>query len=538
MNNTIKNIITINQFKYSLCRSYSNIVNSNLKKQNLNKTVYIYSSKIEKLSFSSSLPSSLYVNSFNSIKRYLTAKVEISSIDKIELLKKNASLGDINSIAELGKYLLDDYDNNIIINKEDNNNNNNNNTEDIELNNSIKEARLWLEIAAEHGNLESQFLLGVTLIKQGEQSSVIKEATTSEEVKQQIKDARKASRLRVKETRKKERLERLNSNNNNSKIILSNNVNASISSSSIIIDKSINIDEKQELNDNSIGMKWLKSSAGAGYGRSMCYLGNQLLLLNTSNSINEALLWYNRAIKLPNPQPDVLFNLGSLYFEGKENIIDIDLNKSLNYFEKSADLGDISGQFWVGHCYMSGEGGVGTLIDPIKAVKYLEKAANGGHPSAHYYLSSLYRSGLSSSVNSIPPNEDLFLHHLQLAIELNDEDGIFCMADIYMHGLVGYDVNILKAKELYEQASNNGHVEATLCLGTIYYNGLEDIVEVDRRKAFELYNIAAEGGSQDAWKNLAGMYYIGDGVPKSEETARNIMKVIFGKDDTTKINNK
>ena len=34
-------------------------------------------------------------------------------------------------------------------------------------------------------------------------------------------------------------------------------------------------------------------------------------------------------------------------------------------------------------------------------------------------------------------------------------------------------------------------------------------------------------GSTDAWKNLAAMYHIGDGVPKSEETAKEIMRVMF-----------
>jgi uncharacterized protein len=61
----------------------------------------------------------------------------------------------------------------------------------------------------------------------------------------------------------------------------------------------------------------------------------------------------------------------------------------------------------------------------------------------------------------------------------------------------------------------------------MYYHGLGGL-ERDPRKAFECYNKAAEGGSMDAWRNLAAMYFTGDGVPKSEETARQIMKVIFG----------
>ncbi len=69
--------------------------------------------------------------------------------------------------------------------------------------------------------------------------------------------------------------------------------------------------------------------------------------------------------------------------------------------------------------------------------------------------------------------------------------------------------------------------------GVIHYNGVLATesnfasLPVDKRRAFELYNIAAESGSKEAWRNLASMYYLGDGVPKSEETAKQIMSVIF-----------
>jgi TPR repeat protein len=37
-------------------------------------------------------------------------------------------------------------------------------------------------------------------------------------------------------------------------------------------------------------------------------------------------------------------------------------------------------------------------------------------------------------------------------------------------------------------------------------------------------------GSLEAWRNLAAMYYTGDGIPKSEETAKEIMRVMFNND--------
>ena len=83
----------------------------------------------------------------------------------------------------------------------------------------------------------------------------------------------------------------------------------------------------------------------------------------------------------------------------------------------------------------------------------------------------------------------------------------------------------------------------------------------NKRRAFEFYQLAAEQvsvvsnsilkpllisnkhpflpsvsllcplaqGSLDAWRNLASMHYLGDGVPKSVDLAKEIMKVVFGK---------
>ena len=106
---------------------------------------------------------------------------------------------------------------------------------------------------------------------------------------------------------------------------------------------------------------------------------------------------------------------------------------------------------------------------------------------------------------------------------------MFCMADIYFHGLEGISKNTENARKLYESASKLDHVEATVALGALHYNGLGGY-KMDRSKAFELYNKAAEKGSLEAWRNLASMYYLGDGIDKSEDMAKQIMKNIFGKE--------
>ena len=110
-----------------------------------------------------------------------------------------------------------------------------------------------------------------------------------------------------------------------------------------------------------------------------------------------------------------------------------------------------------------------------------------------------------------------------------DPDALFCLADCYMQGLDGYTANHSKALPLLTKAAAANHADAAVTLGALYYGGLAGLTQ-DKRKAFELYNTSAEQGSQEAWRNLASMYYLGDGIPKSEEMARQIMRVVFNKD--------
>jgi TPR repeat protein len=90
-----------------------------------------------------------------------------------------------------------------------------------------------------------------------------------------------------------------------------------------------------------------------------------------------------------------------------------------------------------------------------------------------------------------------------------------------------------RAVALLSWCSAEGNASASLTLGSLSYNGMlstsllgddgsnEDV----KRKAFELYSLAADQGSADAWRNIASMYFLGDGVPRNENLAREIMRV-------------
>ena len=52
-----------------------------------------------------------------------------------------------------------------------------------------------------------------------------------------------------------------------------------------------------------------------------------------------------------------------------------------------------------------------------------------------------------------------------------------------------------------------------LLLGTLFYHGIPNYCKQDYLTAFQYYNIAAENGNLDAWRNIISMYLLGLLIP-------------------------
>ena len=280
---------------------------------------------------------------------------------------------------------------------------------------------------------------------------------------------------------------------------------------------------------------WIRKAARTGHSTALVYLGNQLLhgkvdaLSNESENIAEAAACYEKAATADPPHVDALFNLGTLYFSGAEDskgakVIPADVGRSFEYFSEAAARGDVGAQYWVGHCLLSGEGGA-HAVNVHQGIDLLKKAAEKAHPAALYYLATVYRSGLAADTAglAVPADRKSFLTYLEMAVAANEADALFCMADLYLQGLEGYPLDERKALFYLELAAELQHADAITSLGAMHYSGRGGL-PADKRRAFELYNQAGELGSQQAWRNLASMHFTGDGVPQSEEIAREILK--------------
>ena len=155
-----------------------------------------------------------------------------------------------------------------------------------------------------------------------------------------------------------------------------------------------------------------------------------------------------------------------------------DVEKAISYLQKGAELGDVTCQWLMGHCYFNGQDG---LAKNGKLAEYwLSKAAAQNHDIAMALLAYMY------------------------------DDGKLVKRDIQ------------KANELYQKAAELGNAEAAYNLAYSYLNG--DGVEIDNERAFALMKKAAEIGYDAAQRVLGMMFANGIGCLKNKTAARYWLK--------------
>ena len=203
-----------------------------------------------------------------------------------------------------------------------------------------------------------------------------------------------------------------------------------------------------------------------------------------------------------------------------DRIIPTDMHEAMSAFTKAIDLGDSDAMYLVGVHRLT-QGG---RENYHSGTKLIERAADAGHGGALYYLALLHLNG-EPHIGLEPCSLEEFVERLDRAVEAGNVDARFVRAHSYYHGTEGYPQNFKKALDDFLLAADEGHAESAVSAGAMYHNGVGTLS--DHRKAFELYQLAGELGSEEGWKNVIDCWRQGLGVPKSEETARYIEKTML-----------
>ena len=167
-----------------------------------------------------------------------------------------------------------------------------------------------------------------------------------------------------------------------------------------------------------------------------------------------------------------------------------------------AEKGNAGAMLTLGRFY---EQGVGIARNFTKALAWYEKAAKAGQAEGYYNMGVCYEIGMGVSADAAKA-----LQNYQKAADMGMALAMYKLSSIFISG-VGTAKDVAKGIAWLEKAVNAGLVAAANDLGAIYLAGLLG-QKKDEKKALSLLAQAADLGSLDAVRNIAGMHKDGIGT--------------------------
>lgn len=139
--------------------------------------------------------------------------------------------------------------------------------------------------------------------------------------------------------------------------------------------------------DVAEGVKWVRKAAESGYAHAQTDLGRYYQDgLGVTKNMAEAASWFRKAAEQGDSWGQV--QLGCCYIDGQG--VKQDYIESIKWFRLAADQGSADGQWNLARCY---ERGLGVEQDSYQAAAWLRKAANHPHMEAQVLLASYYELG-------------------------------------------------------------------------------------------------------------------------------------------------
>ena len=146
--------------------------------------------------------------------------------------------------------------------------------------------------------------------------------------------------------------------------------------------------------------------------------------------------------------------------------------------------------------------------DPVQAMPKLKTAADGGHGEAQ----ALYGFLLDQADDDAEAQK-----YYKKSADQGSPDGMFGLANFHVSGDGGTEINIAKARALYEKAANAGHRQSILVMFLAYTRGGLNLKPEDMQSKDALHWIktaANTAGMDQAMERMAIVYAKGEfGIP-------------------------
>ena len=241
--------------------------------------------------------------------------------------------------------------------------------------------------------------------------------------------------------------------------------------------------------------------AESGDVEAQCFLANHY---HSKGDHSQALSWYHKAAEQNNTDAQLI--LGDCYYDGLGT--EEDYQQAFYWYEKAAGLGNAEAQNTLGDCYYYGHG---IEMNNQKAFYWYKKAAEQGNAEAQSKLGYCYYYGYG-----VEKDKQKAVYWYNMAAEQDHEEAQCWLGSYYYKG-IGAEEDYQQAFYWYEKAAGLGNAEAQNTLGDCYYYGHG--IEMNNQKAFYWYKKAAEQGNAEAQYQLAICYHNGFGITKSIQKA-------------------
>ncbi len=211
------------------------------------------------------------------------------------------------------------------------------------------------------------------------------------------------------------------------------------------------------IQDYQNAFKYFKLAANNGESLAMLTLGNMYGSgIGVTQDMNQAVFWYQQAIKLDNVQ--AMNYLGLIYRDGVNGVTKNPL-EAIRLFNLAALKHDAKGYFNLGYMYQNG---IGIKVDYNTAIGYYTQAANLGDVYAMDNLGMIYNKGMGVSIDN-----QKALKWYTLAAAKGDANAACNIGVIYFEGTNGVDKNYELAKSWLILGQKSGCSKASNYLKVI-----------------------------------------------------------------------
>lgn len=174
-----------------------------------------------------------------------------------------------------------------------------------------------------------------------------------------------------------------------------------------------------------------------------------------------------------------------------------DAAKAVQFYRQSASKNHPGSMTRLGRACLSGDLGLNKYREGLKWLKRATEAADIQYNAAPFHLGILYETGYGDDVFK---DESYAAQLFTQAADLGHIEASYRLGDAYEHGRLSCPRDPALSVHFYTNAAQGGHAKAMMALCAWYMVGAEPILEKDEDEAYEWARRAAELGMFDRRK--------------------------------------